>query len=90
MSKTIKDLEELKNTKDNQFGTRYNLLLCAMENAFIAKMDGLSRIKYELENWDIETRKIITVDLADKIQNSGIMSFDRYEILRLGYMEDAK
>lgn len=46
-------------------------------------MDGINRIKTELSKWDIEAQKVIANKLISIISESGIIGFDRNEILSL-------
>lgn len=46
-------------------------------------MYGLERIKAELNNWDKEAQEFIVYELTDRISKSGLMEFDRTEIISL-------
>lgn len=81
--KTLKDLEEMKNNTMVPFGNQYEYLFATLEDYYIAKMDGLNRIKAELQNWDEEAQRVIVNKLADIISESGNIGFDRNEILSL-------
>ena len=50
---------------------------------YISKADGLSRIEEELNQWDNDAKKVIAENLVDMIYESGIIGFDKNEILSL-------
>lgn len=81
--KTIKDLEEMKSKIMIPFGNQYDFLFTTLEDYYITKMDGINRIKAELNNWDKEAQKIIVNKLVDILSESGIVNFDENEILSL-------
>lgn len=81
--KTLKDLEEMKNKEVFPFGNQYDYFFATLEDYYIAKMDGLNRIKIELQNWDKESQQVIVNQLIDIISENGIMEFDKNEILSL-------
>jgi hypothetical protein len=81
--KTLHDLEEMKNEKFEPFGNKYDYFFKALENLYISKLDGISRIKYELRSWDNESQKVITNKLVDMLIEGGIMNFDPNEIYSL-------
>lgn len=83
MMKTLKDLEKMKIESSTPFGTQYDYLLAVMEDYYIGKMDGIKRIEAELKKWDKEAQHYIANELADRISKTGIMEFDRSEILSL-------
>lgn len=83
MKKTLKDLEAMKNKSMIPFGSQYEFLFATLEDYYIAKMDGVNRIKDELNNWDVEAQKVIANKLIDIISESGIIGFDKNEILSL-------
>ena len=49
----------------------YNHLINTLEDYYISKLDGLERIKCELNNWDTEARKNIIIDLLKQLDESG-------------------
>lgn len=81
--KTLKDLEEMKNKTIVPFGSQYDYLFTTLEDYYVAKPDGVNRIKAELQNWDKESQRFIVNKLVDIISDSGIIDFDRNEILSL-------
>ena len=81
--KTRKDLEKMKKEKCVPFGTEYDYFFGLLENYYIGKMNGVERIEAELRNWDKDTQHFIVNELVDRIAKSGIMGFDRNEILSL-------
>ena len=81
--KTLKDLKEMKNESCIPFGTQYEYFFAGLEDYYIAKSDGVERIKVELKNWDKEAQFFIVNELANRISESGIMEFDKKEILSL-------
>lgn len=83
MKKTLEDLEAMKNKTIIPFGNQYEFLFATLEDYYITKMDGVNRLKAELNNWDIEAQKVITNKLIDIISESGIIGFDKNEILSL-------
>lgn len=83
MKKTLEDLETMKNKSMIPFGSQYEFLFATLEDYYIAKLDGVARIKTELSNWDIEAQKVIANKLIDIISEDGIVSFDKNEILSL-------
>lgn len=83
MKKTLKDLETMKNKSVIPFGSQYEFLFTTLEDYYIAKLDGVARIKSELSNWDIEAQKVIANKLIDIISEDGIVGFDKNEILSL-------
>jgi hypothetical protein len=80
--KTLKDLEEMKNVPA-MFGNQYNLLLMTLEDFYIAKLNGLDRIKAELSNWDNEAKKVIVNELVDMLLDRSLIGFDPKEITGL-------
>lgn len=83
MKKTLEDLEAMKNKTMIPFRNQYEFLFATLEDYYIAKMDGVNRIKAELNNWDVEAQKVIANKLIDIISESGIIGFDKNEILSL-------
>lgn len=83
MKKTLKELEEMKSKSMVPFGNQYEFLFATLEDYYIGKMDGINRIKAELSNWDIEAQKVIANKLIDIISESGIIGFNKDEILSL-------
>lgn len=81
--KTLKCLEEMKEKKMIPFGNQYDYFFAMLEDYYISKLNGLDRIKAELENWDKEAQRFIVNELADMITKNGIMYFDRNEIISL-------
>lgn len=81
--KTLEDLENMKKEACIPYGTQYDYFFAALQDLYIAKLDGLSRIKAELEQWDDEAKEVIAEKLIDIISESGIMEFDKNEILKL-------
>lgn len=58
-------------------------LFATLEHYYIAKIDGINRIKAELNNWDKEAQKVIVNKLVDIISENRIVIFDENEILSL-------
>ena len=83
MKKTLKDLEDMKSKNMIPFGNQYEFLFATLEDYYIGKIDGVDRIKAELSNWDLEAQKVIVNKLIDIISESGIIGFDKNEILSL-------
>ena len=81
--KTLKDLEEMKNITMIPFGNQYDFLFATLEDYYIAKMDGIDRIKAELKNWDNEAQKVIVNKLVEIISEDEMIGFDKNEILSL-------
>jgi len=81
--KTLKDLNEMKLKKEDRFGNQYNYFLQTLENYYITRTDGTERIKAELKNWDKDAQVFILNELSNMIIESGIIGFDRNEILSL-------
>lgn len=81
--KTLKFLNDMKNSKMSPFGNQYEFFFATLEDYYIAKMDGKERIKTELSKWDAEAQKEIVNILADIIESDGLIGFDRNDILSL-------
>lgn len=81
--KTFKNLEDMKKELCAPFGTQYDYFFEALADCYISKMSGIERIKAELEEWDNDTQQIIVYELIKVIEASGIIGFDRNEILSL-------
>ncbi|MBD5456852.1 MAG: hypothetical protein HDR23_10415 [Lachnospiraceae bacterium] len=81
--KTVKDLEEMKSKSMIPFGSQYEFLFATLEDYYIAKMDGINRIKAELSKWDTDAQRVIANKLVEVISESGIIGFDKNEILSL-------
>ncbi len=81
--KNIRDLEIMKETTCKPFGTEYEYLMSRLENNYIAKTDGVNRIRAELSDWDVESKKLILEELAERIIESRLLDFDRHEILQI-------
>lgn len=79
--KTIKDLEAMKNEKMIPFGNRYDYYIAYLVDLYIAKLDGLSRVKSELSKWDKESRCIIANGVIASILSNDPIDFDSDEIL---------
>ena len=78
--KTLKELENMRNQECVPFGTQYNYLLARLEDYFVSKSDGLSRINSELSQWNEEAQKIIIQELVEAIYNSGVIELNKEEI----------
>lgn len=81
--KTVKDLEDMKSKNMIPFGNQYEYFFVTLEDYYIAKLDGKNRIKAELSNWDTEAQRVIADRLIEIISESGIVCFDKNEILSL-------
>ena len=81
--KTLKDLEEMKTKPNNIFETQYKFFFANLENYYLDKFDGTERIKAELSNWDKEAQGFIMGELIEMVSKSGIMGFDKSELLSL-------
>lgn len=81
--KTLKDLKEMETKNKNIFGNQYNYFLETLENYYITRTDGIDRIKEELKNWDKDAQTFILNELSDMIVESGIVGFDRNQMLSL-------
>ena len=81
--KTLKDLEEMKKIPMIPFENQYDYLFATLEDYYIAKMDGINRIKAELKNWDIEAQKVIVNKLVEILSEDELIEFDKNEILSL-------
>lgn len=81
--KTKKDLELMKSVYCEPFGNQYDCLLATLEDYYIAKVDGLIRIKAELKDWDNEAQQLIVNELANILCKSVLLDFNRNEILSL-------
>lgn len=81
--KTVKDLEEMKNKSMIPFGNQYEFLFATLEDYYIAKMDGINRIKAELSNWDAEAQRVIVNRLVEIISEDDLYEFNPNEILSL-------
>lgn len=80
---TLTDLENMKNIKCQMFYNQYEFFMAKLENDYIAKTDGLSRIKHELENWDGEAQVAIIEKLLRSISQSGIHGLDYSDLRNL-------
>lgn len=81
--KTLKYLNDMKNSKMPPFDSQYEFFFATLEDYYIAKMDGKERIKTELSKWDSEAQKEIVNILADIIESDELIGFDRNDILSL-------
>ena len=81
--KTLKDLEIMKNKNCSPFGTQYDYFLEKLKDCYISKLDGISRIKTELQDWNEETKQFIISDLVESIVKSEPFEFDKNELLSL-------
>ena len=81
--KTLKDLEEMKKIPMIPFENQYDYIFATLEDYYIAKMDGINRIKAELKNWDIEAQKVIVNKLVEILSEDELIGFDKNEILSL-------
>lgn len=81
--KTLIDLEEMKKMSMPPFGNQYDYLFATLEDYYIAKMDGIERIKAELQNWDKEAQKVIVNKLVEIISEDEMIGFDKNVILSL-------
>lgn len=80
---TLTDLENMKNIKCQTFYNQYDFFITRLEDDYIGKTDGLSRIKHELENWDGEAQVAIIEKLVRNISQSGIQGLDYSELRNL-------
>ena len=78
--KTLSSLNEMKKMNCPPFENAYEYLICSLEDYYIAKSNGLERIKYELSDWDKEARSAIIEVLIDRIEQSELMDFDPNEL----------
>ena len=78
--KTLKDLEQMKTEKSTPFGTQYDYFIARLEDYYISKSDGLSRIISELSQWEDGAQKVIIQELVEAIYNSGTTGLDKQEI----------
>lgn len=81
--KTINDLLQMKENTIEIFGNEYDFFFSRLEEYYISKLDGKERIKKELEEWDEESKNFILSNLADMISETGLLNFDRNEIISL-------
>lgn len=78
--KTLNDLEQMKTQNCLPFGTQYDSFIGRLEDYFISKSDGLSRITSELAQWDDEAQKVIIQTLVEEIYNNGTTGLNKEEI----------
>lgn len=80
--KTISDLENMKRQKCLPFENAYDYLMITLEDFYVAKSDGISRIKNELSDWDSESRQVIIENLIRNISDT-LHDFDPEELRAL-------
>lgn len=80
--KTISDLENMKQQKCLPFDNAYDYLMMTLEDFYVAKSDGISRIKNELSGWDSESRRVIIEALIRNISGT-LHDFDVDELRAL-------
>lgn len=83
--KTLKYLNDMKNSKMPPFDSQYEFFFATLEDYYIAKSNGAKIIKEELMEWDFEAQKEIVNILADIIESDELIGFDRNDILSLAY-----
>ena len=81
--KTITDLEKMKTQEYRPFSNAYDGLMATLEDYYIAKSNGVERIKAALNDWDRESQIQIVNHLIIRISQSGMMDFDAGELLAL-------
>ncbi len=81
--KTLKDLEEMKQKRCVPFENQYVFFFEMLESYYISKIDGLERIKAELNDWNQEAKEFICTTLIKNLTRSGIVEFDESEIWTL-------
>lgn len=81
--KTKKDLEGMKKQSNVPFGNQYEYFFNMLEDLYISKSDGLSRIKQELYKWDKESASNIVEELINRMVKNGTIMFDIDELSEL-------
>ncbi len=76
-TKTIKDLEELKNKESKDFGihSNYEAYIEYLCDCYIAKSYGADRVKAALSVWDKECQNILFQSMIDNFETY-CMNFD--------------
>lgn len=69
-TKTIKDLEELKNKESKDLGIHnsYEVYIEYLCDCYIAKLYGVDRVKAELSRWDKECQDILLQSMIDNFE----------------------
>lgn len=81
--KNKKDLEDMKAQSNAQFGNQYEHFFNMLEDLYISKSDGLSRIKQELFKWDKESASNIVEELINRMVKNGTVMFDVADLSEL-------
>ena len=64
----IKDLMKLKTIGCDPFENAYEELIMSLEDYYIAKSDGVNRMKFRLQDWDEESQLAILNEVANRIE----------------------
>ena len=77
--KTLKYLNDMKNSKMPPFDSQYEFFFATLEDYYIAKSNGAKIIKEELMEWDSEAQK----EIVNILESDELIGFDRNDILSL-------
>lgn len=78
--KTLKDLEDMKSQKCAPFENAYEYFFMQLTDFYIAKTNGIERIKKALADWDIESQQFIVKEIEKRVKELGIQDFElRYK-----------
>ena len=70
MKRTVADIERMKTTIFEPFGTEYKYMVETLFDWYIAKLDGEERIRRFLADWDDEAKKYWLDVLEERIRLS--------------------
>ena len=74
--KTLKDLEKMKTQKAIPFENAYEFLIERFVDFYIAKPNGIDRIKAELSEWEPEAQEFIIEEVISRVNAMGGHDFE--------------
>lgn len=74
--KTLSDLEQMKNQKAIPFENAYEFLIERLVDFYIAKSNGIDRIKSELSEWDSDAKEEIIREVRIRCYEAGVRDFN--------------
>ena len=97
MAKTKKDIALLKESSCDigeglpflSYDNQYQCYIDALFDSYIGKLDGIARIKDELNSWDDESKNILMFDLIEVIRRNYGRDFDEQTFLEEIFSQDS-
>lgn len=78
----MKNIDDIIKLKESLCDNKYQNYIETLFDYYISKLDGIARIKRELNKWDEESQRIIIVDLINIINDNYVMDFNAQEFVQ--------